>query len=83
MTTEIIVKAFKEVGYTAEIEFLPWKRGFMETQNHKYFGTFPYVANDERKKEFFFQSQSMRQKCTFSFGVILILSMRKMKTCKA
>ncbi len=54
MTTEIIVKAFKEVGYTAEIEFLPWKLGFNNTKMHKFFGTFPYVADDERKKEFLF-----------------------------
>ncbi len=65
MTTEIIVKAFEEVGYTAEIKFLPWKRGFNLTQNHKYFGTFPYVADDERKKEFLFSEPIYKAKVYF------------------
>ncbi len=65
MTTEIIVKAFKEVGYTAEIEFLPWKRGIRYTKMHKFFGTFPYVADDERKKEFLFSKPIYAAKVYF------------------
>jgi len=45
MTTEITVKAFKEMGYQAQIDYQPWKRGFTNTRKLLYFGTFPYVKD--------------------------------------
>ena len=65
MITEIIVKAFKEVGYATKIEYRPWKRGYQETLRHKHFGTFPYVTDDERKKLFLFSDAIYAAKVRF------------------
>lgn len=65
MTTEIIKKAFKEVGYTAKISFLPWKRGVQNTLHHEITGTFPYVKDAERKELFYFSDPMYSAKVRF------------------
>jgi polar amino acid transport system substrate-binding protein len=52
--TDIVRRAFAESGYDVEIAFLPWKRGYAATLNGEYVGTFPYVRNTEREKDFVF-----------------------------
>lgn len=52
--TDIVRRAFAESGYDVEIAFLPWKRGYAATLNGEYVGTFPYVRNAEREKDFLF-----------------------------
>ena len=52
--TDIVRRAFAESGYDVDIAFLPWKRGYTATLNGEYLGTFPYVRNAEREKEFLF-----------------------------
>lgn len=52
--TDIVRRAFAESGYDVEIAFLPWKRGYVATLNGEYVGTFPYVRNAEREKDFLF-----------------------------
>ena len=68
MTTEIIVKAFKEIGKETDITFRPWKRGFIATKDHKYFGTFPYIKDEERKNNFLFSDPIYAAKSYF-FGL--------------
>ena len=65
MTTEITVKAFKEMGYQAQIEFEPWKRGFTNTSKLLYFGTFPYVKDNDRVKDFLFSQPIYSVKAYF------------------
>ncbi len=54
LSSEIIVAAFHEVGIAVNIEFLPWKRGYQKVLNHDFFGTFPYVKDDDREALFLF-----------------------------
>ncbi len=54
MTTEITTQAFREMGYEAHIDFEPWKRGYINTGKLLYFGTFPYVKDSNREKDFLF-----------------------------
>ena len=68
ITTEIVVKAFEEVGKEVDISFRPWKRGFLATKYHDYFGTFPYVEDEERKKDFLF-SDSFLEPNIYFFGL--------------
>ncbi len=65
MTSEIVESAFKEAGISVLIDFLPWKRGFLYTSRNKYFGTFPYVIDDERKKHFLFSDSTYSAKVHF------------------
>jgi len=54
MLTEIIEVVFKEMGDNCTIEFLPWKRGYDGVKRGLYSGTFPYIKNDERLKDFYY-----------------------------
>ena len=54
MSTEIVELAFKEVQYEPKILFRPWKRGYAETKNGFFVGTFPYIKSSERLKDFYF-----------------------------
>lgn len=56
MISEIIDKAFASMGDSVEFDFRPWKRGYLETINHKYQGTFPYVKDENREKIFLFSN---------------------------
>lgn len=65
MSTEIITRAFAEVGYTIKVDFMPWKRGYRDTLQHKYFGTFPYVKNEEREKLFLYSQPTYTARVFF------------------
>lgn len=52
--SEVVVAAFKEQGLSAQLRFMPWQRGYMETRNGLHTATFPYVKNDERQRDFWF-----------------------------
>lgn len=54
MLTEIIEVVFEEMGDNCTIDFLPWKRGYDEVKRGLYSGTFPYIANEERQKDFYY-----------------------------
>ena len=54
MITEIIEATFKEMGDTIAIEFRPWKRGYERTKRGLFLGTFPYIKNKERIRDFYF-----------------------------
>ena len=52
--TEVVVAAFKEQGVAAQLRFMPWQRGYMEARSGLHTGTFPYVKNEERQRDFLF-----------------------------
>jgi len=51
LATKIIQRTMKEMGNQTTITFLPWKRGFRDTYNGKYYGTYPYSKNKERQRK--------------------------------
>lgn len=54
--SDVVVKAFKELKIPVEINFRPWARGYSETKENVFFGTFPYVKTPEREKDFYFST---------------------------
>ena len=48
--TEIVQTAFKQIGITTTIEWLPWKRGYHSVASGQYgdYGTFPYSYSSAR-----------------------------------
>lgn len=52
--SEVVMAAFKEQGVSAQLRFMPWQRGYIETRNGLHTATFPYVKNDERQRDFWF-----------------------------
>ena len=52
--SEVVMAAFKDQGVSAQVRFMPWQRGYVETRNGLHTGTFPYVKNDERQRDFLF-----------------------------
>ncbi len=52
--SEIVVAAFQDQGVSTQVRFMPWQRGYMETRNGLHTGTFPYVKNEERQRDFWF-----------------------------
>ena len=53
-TSKIIKLIFTRMGMPIQINFKPWKRGYSETLNGQYLGTFPYTKNKEREQEVYF-----------------------------
>ena len=45
---DIIDRVFENLGHSVSYDFLPWKRGFVESRQLNYLGTFPYSWNAER-----------------------------------
>ena len=56
MTTEIVSKAFAAVKQEVKVAWLPWARGFDEAKNGTYAGTFPYLKNAERERDFLYSN---------------------------
>ena len=54
LATEIIQRAFTEMGYQVNIDFKPWKRGYNDARKKKYLGTFPYGKNEQRQQIFLY-----------------------------
>ncbi|MBO1256884.1 transporter substrate-binding domain-containing protein [Alteromonas sp. 5E99-2] len=55
--SQSIVKAiFNKMGMPIKIDSLPWSRGYQWAYEGVYFGTFPYVYNDQRGQEFLFSN---------------------------
>ncbi len=65
LATEIIKTTFKAMEHETQIDFLPWKRGFIATQKNQYFGTYPYSYNEERSKEFYYSTPIYNQVFVF------------------
>lgn len=56
MTTELVRKAFAELKREIKVEWQPWARGLEETKNGNFAGTFPYLKNPEREKDFLYSA---------------------------
>jgi polar amino acid transport system substrate-binding protein len=53
-TSELIKLIFTKMDTPIEIIFKPWKRGYSETLNGQYLGTFPYTKNKDREQDAYF-----------------------------
>ena len=56
LISELVTASFREQGVNAELRFMPWQRGFVETRNALHVATFPYVKNDERTRDFWYSA---------------------------
>lgn len=54
VTAAIVTAAFKSQGVQVRYDFLPWKRGYHETQMGRYVATFPYLKTPEREQLFLY-----------------------------
>ncbi|MDV7338127.1 ABC transporter substrate-binding protein [Terasakiella sp. A23] len=54
LATAVVNAAFKAVGYKTEIFWKPWKRGYIESKNAQFIGTFPYIPTAERRADFLY-----------------------------
>ncbi len=54
LTAEIVVEAFKRVGYTVEINFYPWTEALAKGQSGQVDGIFPAYHSTEREAFFLF-----------------------------
>ena len=54
LLTQVVVAAYAAQGATVRLTYLPWQRGYNETLNGFYAGTFPYVKNAERDALFLY-----------------------------
>ena len=55
--TEIVVEAFKRVGYEVEIKFLPFPRAVQETKEGKYDGLYSFWYRKEREEWFVYSDE--------------------------
>lgn len=54
LSTRIVRAVFHRMGQEVNIVFLPWRRGYEMTLQHKYLGTFPYVWDAVRAEKFLY-----------------------------
>ena len=54
LATAVITEAFKEAGVMSQMDWKPWKRGYVESRQGRYIGTFPYIPTEERKLDFLY-----------------------------
>lgn len=50
----LVTQTFHRMGYEVDIHILPWSRGKMWTDEHRFLGTFPYVRSPKREQEYYF-----------------------------
>jgi len=62
ITAAVVSAAFKTQGVEVRFAFLPWKRGYLETQAGRYAGTFPYLKTPERELAFLFSEPIFRDR---------------------
>lgn len=56
MATAIVRAVYAEIGREITVDFLPWKRGYIQARRGTYAGIFPYVRTEERAAEFHFSN---------------------------
>lgn len=52
----LVRKVFAEMGRVADIEFLPWKRGYRDMLSHDFVGSFPYRQAENRAGEILYSA---------------------------
>jgi len=57
MVTELVRQAFAQTQHTVAMEWKPWARGLEEAKRGTYAGTFPYLKNVEREKDFWYSKE--------------------------
>lgn len=61
LATAVVSAVFKDAGYETDISWKPWKRGFIESKNASYIGTFPYIPTVARQKDFLYSDPIFTQ----------------------
>lgn len=61
LATELVVEAFAAVGREVEVDFRPWARGYWDTKQGLFAGTFPYVHSDERAAEMLYSTTPLAE----------------------
>lgn len=56
LATAIISAAFEKSGVQTVMDWKPWKRGYIESKQGRYVGTFPYIPTEERKMDFLYSN---------------------------
>lgn len=54
LVSETVKLVFSIMGYDLTIDYLPWKRGYVLTENNDYIATYPYLKTEERTSEFLY-----------------------------
>lgn len=66
MLTELVTTVFYNLGYSPSVTYLPWKRGYQQTLDTTFFGTFPYSYSRERAEEMHY-SAPLRENNVYLF----------------
>lgn len=64
MVTELVKTAFAHAQRTVVMEWKPWARGIEEAKQNKFAGTFPYLRNAEREKDFLYSDEVVSVRST-------------------
>jgi polar amino acid transport system substrate-binding protein len=56
MATAIVRAAFRREGREVEARYMPWQRGYHDTLDGLYAGTFPYVRTEERAGDYHYSA---------------------------
>lgn len=56
MLTQLVMAALAEQQLEADLDWLPWKRGYLYASQSRYDGTFPYVPSPQRAREFLYSA---------------------------
>lgn len=54
LATRLVTAAFQRMGSEVTVDWLPWKRGYVQTLAGQYVATFPYLDTDERRRAYFY-----------------------------
>lgn len=60
LASDIVSRVFDLMRRPVELEFKPWKRGYADTLDGIYLGTFPYGRNPDREKLFHYSEPLYR-----------------------
>ncbi|USD33556.1 amino acid ABC transporter [Vibrio coralliilyticus] len=63
----LVRRAFEVRGYTVELEYYPWVRSYQYAIRGKFDGTFPWMKNEDRVKEFIFSEPFFSQRVQFFY----------------
>lgn len=78
VTAAIVRAAMQANRMEAEFDFLPWKRGYIETEAGRYIATFPYLRTAEREASFIYSDEIYRD----HFDIFVLADMAKQANWK-
>jgi polar amino acid transport system substrate-binding protein len=53
----MVKRVFEEMGFQAEVDFLPWDEGYEAAREGRYIATFPYIVQPDRKQYFAYTTE--------------------------